>query len=357
MEIITVVLLLLAAVVVSSVLARAAPVRIPLPFVQITLGALISAIFDFHIAVDPEVFLLLFIAPLLFLDGWRIPKKACFGTNGRSSLSQSASSSLRLSGAGLFIHWMIPAMPLAIAFALAAVLSPTDAVALSAIAAHSPIPKRLMHILEGEALLNDASGLVCMRFAIAAALTGSFSIVDATGTFAWTATVGLAIGAASALLANMAKDWIARRFGEETGSQIIISLLIPFGAYVLADRLHASGILAVVAAGIAMGYEERSGRALAVTRIRRAAVWDAIHFAGNGAIFVLLGQQLPGILAGAGKPFMRSVTTANFCWASTSLRLREFLRRCGSSGCGHRCVSCYSERSETIKKLRRQAGD
>ncbi|MCQ8140296.1 cation:proton antiporter domain-containing protein, partial [Vibrio parahaemolyticus] len=92
------------------------------------------------------------------------------------------------------INWMIPAMPLAVAFALAAVISPTDPIAVSAIAARVPIPKRMMHILEGESLLNDASGLVCLRFAVAAALTGSFSAGQAALSFLWVAGAGLAIG-------------------------------------------------------------------------------------------------------------------------------------------------------------------
>ncbi|WP_395665001.1 cation:proton antiporter [Methylocella sp.] len=165
-------------------------------------------------------------------------------------------------GAGLFIHWLIPAMPPAIAFALAAVLSPTDAVAVSAIAARTPIPKRLMQILEGESLLNDASGLVCLRFAVAAALTGAFSIPDAVATFMWLAAGGALVGVGVTFLANAAKDRIARRFGEETGTQILISLLIPFGAYLAAEHVQASGVLAAVCAGVAMGHEERTGRAL-----------------------------------------------------------------------------------------------
>ena len=125
---------------------------------------------------------------------------------------------------------MIPAMPLAVAFALAAIISPTDPIAVSAIASRVPVPRRLMHILEGEALLNDASGLVCMRFAVAAALTGTFSLPEAFGTFLWISTGGIAIGVGVTWLAIVAKNWESQRFGEETGSQILISLLMPFGA-------------------------------------------------------------------------------------------------------------------------------
>jgi Na+/H+ antiporter len=301
LDAITIILLLLAAVMASSVIARASPISLPLPFVQIALGALIAQTVDFRVDLDPEIFLLLFIAPLLFLDGWRIPREGLLQDKWTIAALAFGLVVFTVVGGGFFIQWLIPPMPIAVAFALASVLSPTDAVAVSAIAKRVPIPKRLMHVLEGESLLNDASGLVCLRFAVAAALTGTFSIVEASTTFAWLVVGGIATGAIIALLATTAKDWISRRFGEEIGSQILISLLIPFGAYLVAEHQHASGILAAVAAGIVMNYEEQSARALAVTRLRRAAVWDAVQFAGNGVIFVLLGQQLPGIVAGAGQ--------------------------------------------------------
>ncbi len=296
-----VILTLLAAVVASSAIARAAAplFPVPLPFAQIGLGALIGLVFKLPVAIEPELFLLLFIAPLLFLDGWRIPRDGLLEDKWTILALAMGLVVFTVLGAGYFIHWLIPAMPLAVAFALAAILSPTDAVAVGAIAKRTPFPRRLLHILEGEALLNDASGLVCMRFAVVAALTGTFSLLDASASFLWLALAGTAIGVAVTVAANGAKDWIARHFGEETGTQILISLLIPFGAYLLASRLEASGILAAVAAGIAMNQEEKSGRASSVTRIRRAAVWDAVQFAGNGVIFVLLGHQLRAIAVGA----------------------------------------------------------
>jgi CPA1 family monovalent cation:H+ antiporter len=202
-------------------------------------------------------------------------------------------------GMGLFIHWMIPSMPLPVAFALAAIISPTDPIAVSAISARVPIPKRVMHVLEGESLLNDASGLVCFRFAVAAAVTGSFSATSAALTFAQLAIVGVLTGVALTYGVMQAKNWIIRRFGEEAGSQVVLSLLIPFGAYELAEHLGGSGILAAVAAGITMSYAELQGRALATTRVQRTAVWDTLQFALNGIIFVLLGEQLPAIFFGA----------------------------------------------------------
>jgi len=301
LEAITTSLVLLVAVVASSMLQRISLLPIPIALIQIAIGALIAWAFDFPIELEPDIFFLLFIAPLLFYDGWRIS---------RQGLRQDKWTILALAfglviftvlGAGYIIHWMIPAMPLPVAFALAAILSPTDAVSVSGIAERTPLPKRLLHILEGESLLNDASGLVCMRFAVAAMTTGMFSLSDAVREFVWLAAGGFAVGVGVAVLATRGKDWLSLRFGEVTGSQILISLLIPFGAYLLANRIDASGILAAVAAGLVMNREEQTGRVLAITRIRRAAVWDAMQFAGSGMVFILLGAQLPQIIDGAAR--------------------------------------------------------
>ena len=166
MEIVSVVLILLLAVVVSAAISRMLPVSIPAPIVQIALGAVIGLAANVRVELDPELFLLLFLPPLLFLDGWRIPKDELL--KDASTVVELALGLVLLTvvGMGFFIDWLIPAMPLAVAFAVAAVVSPTDPIAVSAIAARVPIPKRMMHILEGESLLNDASGLVCLRFAM-----------------------------------------------------------------------------------------------------------------------------------------------------------------------------------------------
>lgn len=292
-------LFLLLAVVVSGAVSRMLPVSLPTPLVQILLGAFIGLSTSYRVDLDPELFLFLFLPPLLFLDGWRIPKDELF--KDVSTVVELALGLVLLTviGMGLFIHWMIPAMPLAVAFALAAVVSPTDPIAVSAIAARVPIPKRMMHILEGESLLNDASGLVCLRFAVAAALTGTFSASAAALNFLWVAGAGLAIGVMVTIAVSRIKAWVTKRWGEDTGSQILVSLLIPFGSYLLAEHIHASGILAAVGAGVTMTFAEISRQAMAVTRMRRNSVWDMIQFSLNGIIFVLLGEQLPAILSGA----------------------------------------------------------
>ena len=294
-----VVLFMLGAVVVSGILVRVMPRAIPTPLVQIAFGAAIAAGSEHEVQLDPEIFFLLFLPPLLFLDGWRIPKEGLLRDKGLILELALGLVFCTVIGMGFFINWMIPAMPLPVAFARAAIVTPTDPIAVSAISARVPIPKRMMHVLEGESLLNDASGLVCFRFAVAAAVTGTFSATSAALTFAQLAIVGVLTGVVLTFGVMEGKNWLIRRFGEEVGGQVLLSLLLPFGAYELAEHLGGSGILAAVAAGITMSYAELQGRAVATTRVQRAAVWDTVQFALNGVIFVLLGEQLPAIFFGA----------------------------------------------------------
>lgn len=294
-----VVLAMLLAVVASGYIVRLLPLALPLPLVQIGLGVLIAGMGWHPVRLDPHTFFILFLPPLLFLDGWRIPKVGLFRDKGVILQLALGLVLFTVAGAGFLIHWLAPELPLAVSFALAAILAPTDPVAVGSIAARVPIPPRLMHILEGESLLNDASGLVCFRFAVAAALTGTFSLSSAALTFLWVALAGIATGVLLTLALSGAQRLLGKRFGEEPGASILLNVLLPFGAYMVAERLQASGILAAVAAGITMSYVELSGRALATTRVRRNVVWDTMQFALNGVMFVLLGEQLPDIVRAA----------------------------------------------------------
>ena len=295
MPVVLMVLLFLLAVVVSGFIARLLPLKVPLPLLQIAIGAVLSWI-GFDVAFDPHLFLLLFIPPLLFLDGWRIPKGAFF-RDWKPILALAIGLVVfTVVGMGWFIEWLVPAMPLAVAFALAAILSPTDPVAVAAMTHDSPLPPRLMHILEGESLLNDATGLVCFSFAVTAALTGTFSLANASTSFLLVAGGGVVVGMAVTWVIGRLNRLLVRRTGEDPGIQILVSLLIPFAAYLSAEHIHVSGILAAVVAGIAMHYGELSGRPMASTRMQRNAVWDTVQTALNGIIFVLLGEQLPRML-------------------------------------------------------------
>jgi CPA1 family monovalent cation:H+ antiporter len=299
MDTVEVVLAMLLAVVASGYVVRVLPFPLPLPLAQIALGAVIEGVFGHGVTLEPDIFFLLFLPPLLFLDGWRIPKVGLFHDKGIILELALGLVVFTVLGAGYLIHWLIPGLPMAVAFALAAILAPTDPVAVSAITRRVPAPPRMMHILEGEALLNDATGLVCFRFAVAAALTGQFSLAKASLTFLWVAAAGIATGVLVTLAVAIAHRTLTRRVGDDSGAAILINLLTPFGAWLVAERLHASGILAAVAAGITMSYVELRGLAPAATRVRRAAVWDTVQFSLNGMMFVLLGEQLPDIARGA----------------------------------------------------------
>ncbi|WP_038211210.1 Na+/H+ antiporter [Xylella fastidiosa] len=296
MHSIQIVLAMLLVVAASGYLVRIIPFSMPLPLLQIALGAVISGVFDGGYELQPEVFFLLFLPPLLFLDGWRIPKQGLFRDKNVILELALGLVVFTVLGIGFLIHWMIPTMPLPLAFALAAILSPTDPVALSSITSRVPIPKRMMHILEGESLLNDATGLVCFQFAVAAVLTGNFSLATASLTFVWVLVVGLSLSIATTYVLSRVQRWVWRHFGGEPAAAILVNLLTPFAAYLLAESMQASGILAAVAAGITMSYVELSGNAQATIRVQRWAVWETVQFTFNGIIFVLLGEQLPGIL-------------------------------------------------------------
>ncbi|MCK0206834.1 Na+/H+ antiporter [Starkeya koreensis] len=296
MNTLSIILVLLAGVVATHWASRALGGRIALPLLQVAAGAAIGMTTGFGVRLEPELFFLLFLPPLLFLDGWRVPKRA---------LQDNAATILSLAfglvfftvlGLGLLLHILLPATPLGVCFALAAVLSPTDVVAATSITTGSRIPPRLLGVLEGEALFNDASGLVCLRLAVTATMTGAFSPGPALAGLAWGACGGIALGIALSFAISAVKRQVARRIGEDTSSQILISLLTPYGAYLLADAAGTSAVLAAVAAGMTMSWIEVGGETLAVTRIRRNAVWETLQFALNGSIFLLLGEQLPDIL-------------------------------------------------------------
>ena len=287
------VLILLMLVGVSRLLGRLIP--LPLPLVQIAAGALLAwPTLGLHVALDPELFLFLFLPPLLFSDGWRMPKREFWRLRGPILTLAVGLVLFTVVGAGYFIHWILPTIPLPVAFALAAVLSPTDAVAVSAIA-QNRLPAPLMHMLQGEALMNDATGLVTFKFALVAAISGVFSLTNASVTFLLVACGGLAIGVALSWLVGRMRAWMIARGWDDPATHVVFMLLLPFAAYVLAERLGASGILSAVAAGMMQSWLDLLPRQTS-TRLLNRSVWGLLEFAFNGLIFLLLGLQLPDII-------------------------------------------------------------
>ncbi|WP_110715017.1 Na+/H+ antiporter [Salinicola acroporae] len=295
------VLILLLVASATGVITRFVP-TLPTPLIQILLGALLAwPASGLHVELEPEIFLLLFIAPLLFSDARRFPQREFMILRGPILALALGLVLFTVVGVGYFIHLLFPTLPLAICFALAAILSPTDAVAVSSISGRLPVPPRLMRILEGESLMNDASGLVAFKFAVAAALTGTFSLTDAAGSFLLISIGGLVVGGLLAFGFNFLRTrLIERHLGEATTVQVILLvLLLPFAAYLLAEHLGMSGILSAVAAGMVMNRADIKRVGQLHTRMQTQAVWEMLEFVLNALVFLLLGFQLPAIISAA----------------------------------------------------------
>ncbi|ODT65563.1 Na+/H+ antiporter [bacterium SCN 62-11] len=289
------ILWMLLAVALSDVFVRVSPLRIPLPFVQILLGVALELTgISEHLDFSPEVFFLVFLAPLLFADAVRMPRRELFAMR-RAILGLAVGLvGVTVLGAGYLVDWLAPAVPLAVCCALGAVLSPTDAVAVSALAGPLGMPKRLIHLLRGEALLNDASGVMALQTAILVAGSGQLKADQAVLQFLFMSLGGLTIGALIGALMGKAGSWLSARGMEDPSGQALLTLSIPFAAFSMAEGVHASGILAAVAAGVsynAFGLNSPNDSPL---RLQSRGLWHTIEFTLNGLIFVLLGLELPG---------------------------------------------------------------
>ncbi|URJ26159.1 Na+/H+ antiporter [Blochmannia endosymbiont of Camponotus modoc] len=299
MEIFFTILILTLAVSVSGVITRILPFQMPLPLMQIVLGALLAwPRFGLHVDFNPELFLLLFIPPLLFSDGWKTPMREFLRHGGEIVILALVLVIITVVGIGYLIHWMIPDMPLVAALALAAVLSPTDAVALSGIVGEGRISKKLMDILQGEALMNDASGLVSLKFAISVAMgTMVFSVSGASIEFIKVSMGGLLIGIAVTWGYSKSLRFITHWSGGDPATQTILLLLLPFAAYLVAEHIGVSGILSSVASGMTIGQSGIIRNAPLAMRLRGNSVWTMLEFVFNGMVFIMLGLQLPDILS------------------------------------------------------------
>lgn len=295
MNTIILILVLLSAVLISSLLDQVIP-RVSLPLIQIGMGVA-CALFapgDINITLEPELFMVIFIAPLLFgeaketnrVELWTLIKPVLSLAVGLVILSTLI--------IGFAVHAAIPSIPLAAAFALAAALGPTDAIAVSSLASQIDIPPRQQGILRGELLLNDASGIVSFQFAVAAATGTAFSILHATNDFALEFVGGLILGLLVGFLGKFVST-SARSMGiENTMFHVLFELTLPFMLYMVADQIGVSGVIAVVACGLTNVTEpEIIGPNVSRMNIVSSSVWRVLTFALNGIVFVLLGTQLP----------------------------------------------------------------
>jgi CPA1 family monovalent cation:H+ antiporter len=284
-----IVLALLVLVALLNLLARR--IGVPYPILMTIAGVLVGFIPGLpHIELAPELAFLLFLPPILFA--------AAFLTSPRELVRNARPISLLAIGlvlattgaVAVVAHALAPELTWPGAFALGAIVSPPDAVAATAIAQRLGLPRRLVTILEGESLVNDATALVAYRLALAAVVTGAFSLLEAAGAFVLVSVGGVAIG--------LVVGWLMVRIMarlDDPPVEVLVSLLGPFGAWLLAEAIGVSGVLSVVTAGIVLG--RAAPRVMSSdTRILGSGVWQMVVFTLNGVVFILIGLQLPTVL-------------------------------------------------------------
>jgi CPA1 family monovalent cation:H+ antiporter len=242
------------------------------------------------IELEPDVVFLLLLPPILFAAGYGTPIRD-FKANARPIALLAIGLVLFTTAAvGVVANVLIPELGIAAALALGAIVAPPDAVAATSIFQRLHVPRRIVTILEGESLINDASALIVYRFAVAAALSGLFSPLEAGLAFVFAAVGGVLIGLVVGAIVT--ESW--RRTSDPT-LEIMVSLIAPFAAYLPAESIGASGVLATVVAGLVAG--RRAARVLSPSaRLMGRGVWDIVIFLINGFAFILIGLQLPGIL-------------------------------------------------------------
>jgi CPA1 family monovalent cation:H+ antiporter len=244
---------------------------------------------------DPGFFFVCFVPPLLFSDGWLMPLRDFLAAKRSILLLATGLVVFTTLIVGFVAHSLVPGLPLAMAFALGAVVSPTDAVAVAAITDRLKVPHRLTIVLNGESLMNDATGLVAFKFALGAMIAGTFSLRAAAMDFVVLALGGTVLGLGIGYAVGRARDLLQKARGSDVFIEVTVSLMTPYAAYLAAETLHVSGILSVVGAGLYSGWRDPI-RMSVETRQTAWAVWSVVLFWLNGLAFVLLGLQLPGIL-------------------------------------------------------------
>ncbi|QOV09460.1 Na+/H+ antiporter [Viridibacillus arvi] len=295
MDLLITILLLLVCLLLSNVIGHYIPF-IPTALIQIALGILL-AIFanEMTLQLESEWFLLLFVAPLLYNDGRNFPREDLWRM--RAPILGNAIILVLLTtlGGGYFIHWLIPDIPLAAAFALAAILSPTDPVAVNGIAKRIQIPEKILNLVRGESLINDASGLVAFKFAVAAVVTGYFSIKEAFFEFTYTFLAGAILGLILGVVITQLRFTLRKKGIHDVVFHSLLQLLTPFIIYLIAeDVFHASGVIAVVVGGIVHALvKDHTETLIAEEQLITENTWSIVLFILNGVVFLLLGLNIP----------------------------------------------------------------
>ena len=298
MEILITISVFITLVIIGSFLNKYIP-RIPAALFQIILGFLVSYLaIPLHFEFESEAFMAMIIAPLLFTDAYKASRSELWLYKKPIVYMAVGLVITTVVVVGYFINYIIPSISLGAAFALAAILSPTDAVAVKSITKGMKLPKGLMSILEGESLLNDAAGIVSFKIALASIITGTFSLSRSSREFFITAIGGMFLGILIGLIIVSIKLVNRKFLNTEPSILVIIQVILPVATYFIAEEFHLSGIIAVVFAGILLNFERylRQGDSLDNQEVVSISYnQDTISYVLNGFVFVLLGYLLPGI--------------------------------------------------------------
>src|SRR5580765_4496737 len=324
-------LLLLLFVVAFGALAR--KLHTPYPIILVIAGALLGFVPGIpKIPLNPDFIFFVILPPLLYAAAWVTSWREFSYHLVSILLLAFGLVAFTVLGVSTAAHWLFPGFDWRLGFVLGAIIAPTDALAATSIAKRIGLPKRIVDILEGESLVNDASGLLALEFGIAMVVRGQTpSVTEGLGRMAFLVLAGLAVG----LVAGWIVDRIERLI-DDGPIEIAISILTPYAAYFAADRIHASGVLAVVACGLYLS--RRSSEFFSPeVRLQIWGFWDSFTFILNGLVFVLIGLQLPHVLAGIheyrlsvlllyGALFSGLVIVLRLLWMFPGARLANLIR-------------------------------
>jgi monovalent cation/hydrogen antiporter len=288
----TVILLLL--VIVAGFAAMARRLKVPYPIVLVLAGLGISFVPHIpRVPLDPNIVFVIFLPPLLYASAWTMSWREFRRNAVVIGLLAVGLVGFTVWGVAEFSDRFITALDWKAGFLLGAVISTTDAIAATSIAKTLGLPRKIVDILEGESLLNDATGLLALEIGLAIMVRGEMPTVGGgIIRLIYLVVGGLGIG----LLIGLVVGWL-ERFIDDGPVELVVSLVVPYAAYLAGERAHASGVLAVVACGLYMSRKSTQFFSPAV-RLQVIGAWDALTFMLNGLVFVLIGLQLPYVLAG-----------------------------------------------------------
>ena len=267
-------------------------VKIPYPILLVLTGIGIGLVPGLPpIQLHPDVVFLIFLPPILYAAAWTTSWPDFKKAKRPITLLAIGCVIFTTCAVAYIAHMFIPDLGWPEAFVLGAIISPPDAVAATAATKGLGVPKRVVTVLEGESLVNDATGLIAYRYAVAAVVTGTFNLWDASLQFLMVATVGIIIG----LVIGFIFKWIHKLTPHNPTTDTTLTFLAPFVSYLLAESFHMSGVLAVVASGLYMSWNS-SEIFSQQTRLQANGSWNTVIFILNGIIFILIGLQLPEIM-------------------------------------------------------------